>query len=480
MSEKEILSKLYFSWRGVRPTLIFKLDGAGSSRRYYRLQAPGMMPAIGVGGDDLKENETFVRLAASLGAAGINVPDVYGVSKCGKCYLQQDLGSVSLFDIIMKEGEESPRVRRLIEESLDSLARLQTLPVSVYENELGFPPFSMRQIMWDLNYFKYAYLKPAGVDFNEDALEDDFELFARQLWGMSQTLGGFMYRDCQSRNVMVKDEVPYWIDFQGGRLGPAVYDAVSFLWQARAGFSAEFRKGMMTRYWNKFYSIKGENIPSEEHLDSIVANFVFFRTLQVLGAYGFRGLVEKKAHFIESIPGGLANLSEVLKSDNIEIGGELRRVCMELCNDRRFKPRKKGGLRIQVFSFSYKKGYPADYSGNGGGFMFDCRGMHNPGRYDEYKPLTGLDAPVREFLEERGEVQKFTDNVMSLVSPSVETYLRRGFDSLQVGFGCTGGRHRSVYCADVVSQLLADRYPDAIIEVCHREQGISRIYNEKM
>lgn len=479
MNEIEILSGLYAAWSGERPVNIEKLAGAGSTRRYYRLHGADGTTAVGVAGDDRRENRAFVALSAALGRCGVAVPQVYAVSEDGNYYLQQDLGNESMFDIIKKEGEGSERVRGLVAQAMKSLARLQTLPEDEYHDALGFKPLSVRQIAWDLNYFKYEYLKPAGVEFDEDALEDDFEAFADSLLSVDEDMWGFMYRDCQSRNVMIVDETPYWIDFQGARRGLCLYDAVSFLWQAKAGFSDGFRQEMLDIYLKEYFANIGKGSPDTDLLKEITAHVVLFRTLQVLGAYGFRGLVEKKAHFIESIPGALNNLKQVLSLPVLKIGAELRRVCELLCEDTRFKKRESLGLRIQVFSFSYKKGYPADYSGNGGGFMFDCRGMHNPGRYDEYKPLTGLDAPVREFLEDRGEVQKFTASAMELVSPSVETYLRRGFDSLQIGFGCTGGRHRSVYCADTVGRALAAKYPDAEVVVTHREQGIKKVYNSK-
>lgn len=136
--------------------------------------------------------------------------------------------------------------------------------------------------------------------------------------------------------------------------------------------------------------------------------------------------------------------------------------------------RQAPALVVRVMSFSYRKGYPADESGHGGGFVFDCRWMHNPGRYEEYKPLTGLDAPVREFLEREGEAPGFSEDCAGMVGKAVEKYLRRGFDFLSVGFGCTGGRHRSVYCAEAVAKIVKERWPEVIVVLEHREQGLAR------
>lgn len=465
--ERGIVKDLYERTEGEPAATMQALPAGGSDRRYWRIAGKnGDFPAIGAYGPDLAENKSFVSLARYFGSRGIRVPKIYAESTDGHAYIQQDLGSVSLYNLLQEEGVEA-----LIHRCMDSLAELQTLPEEEWIDLPFNKPFSRRQAMWDLNYFKYEYLKPSGVVFDEDALEDCFELLADRLNEVPRTRRGFMFRDCQSRNVMVYRGDPLWIDFQGGRPGPCVYDAVSFLWQAKAGFCAELREKMLRRYAEKFASLRG--IKAEDVLAD-VPMFVTFRTLQVLGAYGFRGLVEKRAHFIESIPGALRNLGDIIDNGWLRDMPELERVCRLLITDERFNSPKKEGLNVTVFSFSYKKGYPTDYSGNGGGFMFDCRAMHNPGRYEEYKQLTGLDKPVRDFLEERGEVQPFLANAWGLADPAVERYLSRGFTSLQIGFGCTGGQHRSVYTAEATARHIAAKFPDAKVTVIHREQGITK------
>lgn len=466
------LLSLFRSRFGCDPESIVPLPGAGSDREYFRLSSPGVS-VIGTLCSDQAETRAFVSLSRLFHAEGLPVPEVMAVSADNTAYLQQDLGSVDLLSLILKK-EDADFPERVME----ILPRLQTVAPRKWGECVAFPPMSRRLVGWDLNYFKYEFLKPSGVAFDEERLENDFERLAEKLLSLSDDAWGFMWRDCQSRNVMVSYGNPYFIDFQGGRRGPGLYDAVSFAWQARAGFSPRRRELLIDRYMTCFSQIR--NI-SYGTLRAAVPDFVIFRTLQVLGAYGFRGLVERKAHFLQSIPAGIANLREILDCGWLAPYPELERAARGLCGASRFQPAPADGrLHIKVFSFSYKKGYPDDFSGNGGGFMFDCRGMHNPGRYDEFKPLTGLDRPVRDFLEERGEIQKFIENAFDIVSPSVETYLRRGFSSLQVGFGCTGGRHRSVYAAQALAERLAVEFPQAVVDLLHREQRISRTFNSSI
>lgn len=440
------------------------LPGGGGDRKYYRFTNEDGKTLIGVVADDLKEAEAFVKLSAIFDAHELPVPRVYRHTSDYRYYIEEDLGVYSLMDAIKKGDYDPEIIRRVMRE----LARLQTVPESEWRDAVVYPEFGERLIKWDLNYFKYEFVKPCGVIFNEAALENDFERLSDRLLSVPQDFWGFMMRDCQSRNVMLRPQ-PFFIDYQSGRKGPGLYDAVSFLWQAKAGFSDEFRTEMIDEYADAFS--KTRDIQKTTIL-KFVDIYALFRTLQVLGAYGFRGLVQKRAHFIESIPGALRNLKTLIDRGVLDDFKELKRICEEICNDPRFIAKKTDRLEVKVFSFSYKKGYPEDLTGNGGGFMFDCRGMHNPGRYEEYKQLTGRDQPVIDFLEERGEVQRFVEHALALVSPSIERYLKRGFSSLQIGFGCTGGRHRSVYCAERTAYELARKFPEARIQLIHREQEI--------
>ncbi len=478
---KIALEKLYrecFATGSDGPVEFIGLPQAGGDRIYFRLRGSAGT-CIGTYDEDSVEAKCFVKLARDFHDAGCSVPRIFACSDIGRCYLQEDLGDTSLFSILASNDSDG-----LVRETIDQLVQLQKTPQRIWVDDVVVGEFCRRQVMWDLNYFKYEFLKPSGVIFDEQLLEDDFERLCEDLVGIPQRFWGFMMRDCQSRNVMIAErssedsfglssdtgeKKPVFIDFQGGRRGPALYDAVSLLWQARAGFSSDFRNRMLTRYADEFC---GHNAEESKLMLSYKGMIVLFRTLQVLGAYGFRGLVQHRSHFIMSIPGAVKNLMELISDGAIDKYPEMKRVCSLLVNDSRFIGNQSSdSLRVEVFSFSYKKGYPQDMSGNGGGFMFDCRAMHNPGRYKEYKSLTGRDLPVVKFLEKRGEVQRFLNGAWSLTDPAVERYLSRGFSNLQIGFGCTGGQHRSVYCAEATARHLKELFPEANVTLVHREQS---------
>ncbi|MDE7420349.1 MAG: phosphotransferase [Muribaculaceae bacterium] len=455
------LRVLFESLYNIKDVKLSLISGSGSDRVYFRMSAAGIS-CIGTFVPDDAEGRCFVRLAENFRKWGVAVPKIYAVSKDFHCYLQEDLGDKSLFSSL-----NDPGVEPIIKETLSRLVAFQKTPESVWKEECINRDFSRRQVMWDLNYFKYEYLKPRNIIFNEDLLEDDFEKLSSKLIEVSDEFCGFMMRDCQSRNVMIAAEGPVFIDFQGGRRGPSLYDAVSFLWQARAGFSDGFRKSMLEFYCNVYCDADAKKI---ERMLSIVDDIVLFRTLQVLGAYGFRGLVQNKSHFLLSIPGALDNLKALLNRNVIDDYPELKLICEALVSDPMFVKRVGDGrLVVEVFSFSYKKGYPKDLSGNGGGFMFDCRALHNPGRYKEYKELTGKDEAVIDFLEKRGEIQSFLHNAWAITDPAIERYLTRGFTHIQIGFGCTGGQHRSVYSAEHTATHIRTLFPEADVKLTHLE-----------
>lgn len=464
-----ILQDLYLQRFGHEPKAIVRLSSEGGNRQYFRIM--GDPTVIGTVGDSLIDCRSFISLSRMFRHHGVRVPEVFIASPDYMKYLQQDLGDISLFRILPTRFSD-PSVSEFIRMTMDALALMHSFDYDVWKDSVEYKPFSPRQVKWDLNYFKYEYLKPLNIPFDEELLEDDFDRLSDILAGKSadRPVQGFMMRDCQSRNVMIHDSMPYFIDFQSGRLGPVIYDVVSFLWQAKANFTDEERLEYINVYINSLRRYRPDINDLAIRRD--INNFALFRTLQVLGAYGFRGLVEHRAHFIESISGALKNLSNLIDTELLDVCPELKRVC-EYCISHNPLPLQHDGLHIEVVSFSYKRGYPENLTGNGGGFMFDCRGMHNPGRYDEYKPLTGLDQQVINFLEERGEVQKFVAVAIKMVSPAVECYLRRNFHDLQIGFGCTGGRHRSVYCAEAVGRALHQCFPAATIRIVHREQNIT-------
>lgn len=455
------LAKLFKARYGSEPESVVPLSGSGSARRYFRLRGADGASAIGVLGTDRRENDTFIYMSRQMRAAGLRAPEVYAVSRDGMAYLQQDLGDVSLFSKLhTPEGDAAMR------EVMRTLHQFQSKVDFKEEKLYPVSHFGMDEVKWDLNYFKYCFLKATGVVIDEAALDKDFdELIMNILIAFPP---GLVYRDLQSRNIMLFEGKPWWIDFQSARRGPAFYDVASLLWQASARFTPEERMDYFAEYLATTsypWIMKGMGVDIEKQLYLMV----LFRTLQVLGAYGLRGLTERKAHFLQSIPAALGTVRELLENGTLEPYPELTRLLREIVAMPRFQPKDEEGLTVTVFSFSYKKGYPEDLSGNGGGFMFDCRAMHNPGRYEQFKALTGRDEAVRRFLEQKGEVQPFVESAWSLVRPSVARYLERGFTSLQVGFGCTGGRHRSVYCAERMAERIREAFPAAKVKIEHRE-----------
>jgi hypothetical protein len=330
------------------------------------------------------------------------------------------------------------------------------------------PEFDERMISFDLNYFKYCFLKATGIEFSEIKLEDDFRRMSDIL--MRSTSATFLYRDFQSRNVMFHNNEPYFIDFQGGRKGPIYYDVASFVWQAKANYSEELREELLKTYLD---ALRQYMPVDEAYFRQQLRHFVLFRTLQVLGAYGFRGYFEKKPHFLQSVPFAIDNLRRLLNEPFKEYP-YLSKILTELTQMRQFSemnPERK--LQVKIYSFAYKKGIPNDMTGNGGGYVFDCRAINNPGKYEHYKHFTGLDKEVIQFLEDDGEVFKFLDNAYQLVDAHVQRFIERKFTNLMVSFGCTGGQHRSVYCAEHLAEHLSKKF-DIKIKVIHREQNIEK------
>ncbi len=465
------LAKTFFNSNNLS---VEKLPGAGSNRVYYRISELNTgQTVVGVEGTDVNENRSFIYFARLFHSLGLSVPEIYAVSSDDSTYLQEDLGDCQLFSLLSNKCISE----KYIKECMSSLPLIQFASGIDYERCYPAKSLDKRQVIWDLNYFKYCFLKPSGIEFDENALEDDFECFADNLLSVPESMWGFMYRDCQSRNVMIKSDKPYWIDFQSGRRGPCLYDVVSFLWQAKASFDKEFRNNMIEIYLSS--CIANGIMIDEKTFKTMLPSYVLFRTMQVLGAYGFRGLVEHKSHFVESIPYGIRNLRELLIEGVSNEYKTLNSVLWKLVEKEEYSfPKNNNRLVVSVYSFSYKKGYPIDMSGNGGGFMFDCRAMHNPGRYAEYRLLTGMDDAVKDFLENQREVQPFLQGAWQMTDPAVERYLKRGFTNLQIGFGCTGGQHRSVYCAEATAQHIAEKFPMAQVKLVHREQNIIRVYEK--
>lgn len=473
-----ILSKLYSDVVGTAPESVTELPSSGSNRRYFRLGGGGAPTLIGVAGTSKPENEAFIYMARHFGEKGLPVPEVLAVSPDRMAYVQTDLGDSLLFNEIEKgrlTRSFSADEKALLSKTIRRLPDIQFAGAEGMDFSVCYPAadFDERTIMWDLNYFKYCFLKATGLDFSEDKLEDDFQRMAAVL--MESRTDTFMYRDFQSRNVMVRDGEPWFIDFQGGRRGPFYYDVASFLWQAKANIPEGLRHELLQDYLESVR--KYIDIADDEFLGRL-RHFVLFRTLQVLGAYGFRGYFEKKPHFMQSVPFALANLRALLHEPFAEYP-YLNDLLHRLVNMRQFADdmdRRK--LTVRVMSFAYKKGIPNDATGNGGGYVFDCRAINNPGKYERYKSYTGLDSNVIQFLEDDGEVITFLDHCHALVDASVQRYIERGFTNLMIAYGCTGGQHRSVYCAQHTAEHIARKF-NVKVELVHREQNIEQNFNPK-
>ena len=468
------LHRLYSAHYGLCPVSVDPVSASASNRRYYRMASPAGT-CIGAVGTDRQENEAFVAISLHFRSKGIPVPEVFAVSEDGMSYLQEDLGDEVLLDRLVKArrtGEGLAEAEELMCSAMALLPKIQFEGASGFDFSVCYPQpaFDRRMVMFDLNYFKYCFLKATGLEFNEMSLQDDFEKLADDL--LADDTDTFMYRDFNARNVRVRGGEPCFIDFQGGRRGPVYYDVASFVYHARAGYTDGQREKMLETYLKAL----SEYMPVDRKVFfSRLRLFVLFRLLQVLGAYGFRGWTEHKAAFMTSIPAALDELVRLLEEPFEEYPYLVETLGRMAALDRFRRSERAGGLEVKVYSFSFKKGIPEDPSGNGGGYVFDCRSIHNPGRYEPYKKLTGRDEAVIRFLEDDGEILTFLDHVYGVVDPHVETFAGRGFTNLMVSFGCTGGQHRSVYCAEHLARHLAEKYPDVRVRLIHREQNIDTV-----
>jgi aminoglycoside/choline kinase family phosphotransferase len=527
------LIELYKQWKGAEPADVRQLPVAGSNRSYFRMTDDEGQTVIGVIGTSRDENHAFIYLTEHFNRRKLPVPKILATSDDQLRYLQTDLGSVSLFDAV-KGGREAGgrytlKEQELLRRTIRELPNIQIRGARGLDFSNCYPQaeFDADSVLFDLNYFKYCFLKATELDFHELKLEADFRLLAKDLTmeeyedggrdprfgsqkpevGSLETVTCFLYRDFQARNVMLdRDGNPWFIDYQGGRKGPIYYDLASFLWQASARYPHKLRRELVLEYYNSLKNYT--EVPPVRHFVNRLSLFVLFRTLQVLGAYGFRGYFEQKKHFIESIPPAIQNLRELISSSSgvfhYPYLMDLLRRLTELpqfaqiettasradgykttsLNPYKTHPQDgpatfskydaQGPLVVKVFSFSYRKGIPEDESGNGGGYVFDCRSTHNPGRYEPYKQLTGLDEPVIRFLEDDGEILTFLDSVYKLADAHVRRYIQRGFTSLMFSFGCTGGQHRSVYSAQHLAEHIHEKF-GVEVRICHREQNITQV-----
>lgn len=454
------LTKLFERWANEEAVSFTQMPPSGSYREYYRIKSVNKT-ALGVFNSDYRENIAFISFSKNFINNNLPVPKILDENLEHNIYLVEDLGDVSLFSFLSEQrnNDEFPEsVLNIYKKITEFLPQFQIEAGKTLDYNVCYPrsSFDKQSMMWDLNYFKYYFLKLGKIPFDEQMLETDFHTFIDYL--LNADCNHFLYRDFQSRNIMLKDGQPYFIDYQGGRRGALQYDLASLLYDAKADLPQNIRTELLHYY----ISIVKKSLQIDDtKFIQMFFGYVLIRIMQAMGAYGFRGFYEKKEHFLKSIPYAIDNLRWLLNSVSFPIKiPALLGVLEKIVQSKEL--RKIGSethfhykLEVSIFSFSYKKQIPKDESGNGGGFVFDCRAIHNPGRYDEYKLLTGKDEQVKKFLIEQSEVEKFLNNVFAIIQQSVDVYLNRKFSNLMVSFGCTGGQHRSVYCAEKLAGYLS-------------------------
>ncbi len=469
---KQQLTALYESWERDTVTRVEVFPPSGSNRKYCRLYGKNKT-VIGVYNEDYKENKAFIEFSRHFRNQGMKVPKIYTEDLKNSLYLIEDFGSQTLFEHLTRlrvDGAFSDELIELYQKILTELIRFQTLAGRDLDYSYCYPRarFDKQSMMWDLHYFKYYFLKLAQIPFDEQLLEDDFQRFSDYL--LEANCNFFMYRDFQSRNIMLKEKEPLFIDYQGGRKGALQYDLASLLYDAKADVPEDVRELLLDFYIEE---VQKQVELDKEKFRTQYYGYVLVRIMQAMGAYGFRGFYEKKEHFLKSIPYAMENLKVVLAKLNLPF--ELPQLTQALQSvsesERLLKIAQdaQAKLRIEINSFSYKRGIPIDLSENGGGYVFDCRAIHNPGRYEQYRALTGKDPEVIQFLESEDEMETFLSSTLALIDFHVKRYQQRNFTNLQINYGCTGGQHRSVYAAERTAKYLKEHF-DVKVSLRHRER----------
>lgn len=473
------LSDLFEQWAGERPELILPLAPSGSHRIYYRLSRKDRS-AIGAYNLDHRENIAFLTLSRHFKAKGLPVPEIYAQDLGRSVYLQEDLGATTLYSYLLQaKGGFPDYLIRIYKKVVEQLALLQVKGAQGLSFDICYPrpAFDKQSMLWDFNTFKYYFLKLARIPFDEQALEQDAHRFAEYL--LTTDCRHFMFRDFQARNIMLKGGEPHFIDYQGGRQGALQYDLASLLFQAKANIPEDIRKELIGHYLDRLSELLP--LDREQFIEYFYA-YVLMRSIQTFGTYGFRGLFERKDYFIKSIPFAMRNVKWILENTDLPVKmPELLKALNAIAASKKFElfDKEKAAaslLTVTVQSFSYKRGIPEDSSGHGGGFVFDCRFIHNPGLYEPYKNLTGRDESVANFLQQHASVEEFLNRVYLIVDPAIENYIERSFTSLMINFGCTGGQHRSVYAADQLGKHIQEKYGIRVV-VNHIEQELKRWKN---
>ena len=469
LNDTAILTQMATEKTGNQPTSCVPLAQSGSHRRYYRFTFDDNSTLIGAYNEDVTENKAFFEYTRFFAAQKLNVPTLLAVHEDQKHYLLNDLGTQTLYDKLCEVRKENGDLQEVIELYRKVVAQLPKFQMTAKQGldmSVAYPraAFDRQSMQWDLNYFKYYYLKMAYIPFNEQLLEDDYQRFMDYLLSVDDDY--FLYRDFQSRNIMVLENDVWFIDYQGGRKGALQYDIASLLYDAKADLSPEIREELLDCYLDNLE----QYIPVDRPQFKAYFNaFSLIRIMQAMGAYGYRGYFERKEHFLQSVPYAIRNMRYLLEHNALPANlPELRHVLQTVVDNYVEQIKENTDiLTVTVQSFSYKKGIPEDNSGNGGGFVFDCRALPNPGREKKYATFTGKDNCVKEYLEQYKEVETFVNHVCALLDMSVDNYLERKFTHLTVNFGCTGAQHRSVYFAERAAAHLREKYPQIVVDLKH-------------
>ncbi len=478
---QEAIVALFTRTFGRAPASVTRLAADGSQRLYYRLSGDEPASVIGAYGPDPDENRAFLSFSRAFRGAGLPVPEIYAADEPRRIWLEEDLGDLTLFQMVAAAraagaaaaaresapGTFPPEVVEAYERALEVLPRFQAEGARVVDFAAAYPraAFDAQSMLWDLNYFKYHFLKLAHVAFNEQRLEDDFHRLIEHL--LTADTGYFLYRDFQSRNILLRDGEPWFVDYQGGRRGAAQYDVASLLYDAKADVPEAVRAHLLEHYLDTLTALTRTD---RARFLETYRGYVLIRILQAMGAYGYRGFFERKVRFLESVPYAARNVAGLLDAGLPVRLPELEAVLRDVIAawaDRASPVTPPQGLSVHVASFSYRDGWPPDESGHGGGHVFDCRWLPNPGRLPELAGLTGRDAPIVRFLEAIPETEAFWGHVAALVDAHIANFRERNFSDLSVAFGCTGGQHRSVYFAERLARHLGERHPGVTVHLRH-------------
>ena len=472
---RDAIVALYTQTMGRPPEVVTRLVPDGSQRQYYRLTSSGQKSVVGAHGPDAEENRAFLAYSRGLRGAGLPVPEIYAADASLGIWLGEDLGDTTLFAALsaarQSGGEAFPAAMLPIyERVVAELPRFQFLGAKAVDFSFAYPraAFDEQSMHWDLNYFKYHFLKLAHVPFNEQRLESDFEKLVAHL--LSTDTDYFLYRDFQSRNIMVRDGQPWFLDYQGGRKGAAQYDLASLLYDAKADVPESVRTHLIECYLKAFAAQGGK----PERFRSHYPGYVLIRIMQAMGAYGYRGFYERKPRFLESVPYAARNVARLLDAglpvDLPELESVFRQI-VDMWAKREGPLSTPPGLHVHVCSFSYRDGMPVGDPEHGAGFVFDCRSLSNPGRRPELSVRIGTEPEIVRFLEAMPETEAFWRHVVALVESHVDNFLERNFSQFHVAFGCTGGQHRSVYFAERLTRFLRENYPQVTTDLVHSSKA---------